>query len=69
MSPWLPGPDGYGSICWLPGIVGGMMCVAMSPPDSGPPNAVCIACLSVAYATARRQWTLSSGGTDADMDT
>src|SRR5262249_53710913 len=66
-SPWLPGPDGYGLMFWLPGISGISRCVAMSPPVSGPPNAVCIACLSVAYSTALRQCGLSNGGTDWEI--
>ncbi len=42
---------------------GGSIPPAMSPPASGPPRAVCTAVLSTAYCTARRQCTLSNGGT------
>ena len=67
-SPWLPGPEGYGLMSWLPGISGIIRWVATSPPESGPPQAVCMAALSVAYSTARRQWTLSNGGTDEEIE-
>src|SRR5258705_12360081 len=62
------------SICALPDLVlygssfgswaamvGGSMLVAMSPPASAPPRAVCIVILSVAYCTALRQWAWTGG--------